>query len=442
MKKNKKMGHQKFIETYEKKIKKYRQEYYNNFLTQKSPYSKGLYVGLLFLPLIIAIITLLIGNFNIVSHIIALFLLILFNIIIKIVFKMFSLDEKNNYLNEIRKLGYFSIEDYEDKIRKYITGPNGYYDSLRNDIMQKYNISESTRKIQLLNGDLYFIWTSPNQDKIYMFNSRSNSKPEIIEIRTSGIRYFRCDYTNNFIVLKTDIKDFYLKMESLDILNELIKEKKFENITGYDPEIYINDFELSMHKVKNEINSNNEESTQNKSYALSLSIVLLIACIFIIFIKLTLNKYILLLNLIEIIIFLILNSNIRTIISVSKTNNKDDSVYIDKINKMPECKNNFEELKIALGIKNTYDKVYTDEGACYLTWIANGYFHVFLNIIYFNVVYISVKVSDVIYYKLEKNECLIKLKDKTLHFTKDAINVFSKILPNKDYEWLKGFQTK
>ena len=308
--------------------------------------------------------------------------------------------------------------------------------------MQKYNISESTRKIQLLNGDLYFIWTSPNQDKIYMFNSRSNSKPEIIEIRTSGIRYFRCDYTNNFIVLKTDIKDFYLKMESLDILNELIKEKKFENITGYDPEIYINDFELSMHKVKNEINSNNEESTQNKSYALSLSIVLLIACIFIIFIKLTLNKYILLLNLIEIIIFLILNSNIRTIISVSKTNNKDDSVYIDKINKMPECKNNFEELKIALGIKNTYDKVYTDEGACYLTWIANGYFHVFLNIIYFNVVYISVKVSDVIYYKLEKNECLIKLKDKTLHFTKDAINVFSKILPNKDYEWLKGFQTK
>ena len=95
MKKNKKMGHQKFIETYEKKIKKYRQEYYNNYLTEKSPYSKGLYVGLLFLPLIIAIITLLIGNFNIVSHIIALFLLILFNIIIKIVFKMFSLDEKN-----------------------------------------------------------------------------------------------------------------------------------------------------------------------------------------------------------------------------------------------------------------------------------------------------------------------------------------------------------
>ena len=77
-----------------------------------------------------------------------------------------------------------------------------------------------------------------------------------------------------------------------------------------------------------------------------------------------------------------------------------------------------------------------------MTWIANGYFHVFLNIIYFNVVYMSVKISDVIYYKIEGKECLVKLKDRTLHFTKDAVNVFSKILPNKDYEWLKGFQNK
>ena len=53
-----------------------------------------------------------------------------------------------------------------------------------------------------------------------------------------------------------------------------------------------------------------------------------------------------------------------------------------------------------------------------------------------------VKMSDVTYYKKEKNECIIKLKNRTLTFKPEAEIVFKKILPNKDYNWLKGFPKK
>ena len=363
MEKNKKVNHKKFIDTYENKIKKYRQEYYNNILLEKNNYRKELYVILWLLPVLVAIIILLIGNFGLISHFIALFALILICIIVKIISKIYSIDNANNYLNEIRKLGYFSIEDYEEKVRKYITGPNGYYDSLKNEIMNKYNISPDTRKIQLINGDLYYIWTSSKQDKIFLFNSRSNSRPEIIEIRISGVRYFRCDYTNKFIVLKTETKDFYLKMESEDVLNEIIKEKKFENIIGYDPETYINDFELYMHNIKNELDDSGVQNTHSISNSLTYSIISLLVMIFIIVLKNVLKKYIIIFNLMEIVILLVLNHNINIIISTNKGTYKSDKDYIEKINNMSKCKNSFEELKIALGIKNSYDKVYTDEGA-------------------------------------------------------------------------------
>ena len=440
MKKNKKVSHKKFIETYENKIKKYRQEYYNNILKEKNILSKSLYLIFFFTPFLISIITLIIGNFNITSHIIALFLIILSHIIIKIVINMFSLEDTNSYIREIRKLGYLSLEDYEDKVKKYILGPNGYYNDLKNELMTKYNISNETRKIQFLNGDIYFIWSSQNLNKIYLLNTKNNVKPEVKEIRTSGIRYFRCDYQNNFIVLKTEQEDYYLKMNALDILNEMIKEKKYENIVGYDAEVFINDFELYMHKIKYDIKETIDQNDKSISSSLTYSISSIIILIFLITLKSFLKKYIIFFNLIEILIIFILNYNLHILIFTKKINYKDDSLYIDKINQLPRCKNSFEEMKIALGIKNSYDKIYTKDKICYLTWIANGYFHLFLNVIYFNVVYISVKVKDVIYYRLKDDECIIKLKDKTLYFDKSAINTFNKILPNKDYEWLKGFK--
>ena len=80
------------------------------------------------------------------------------------------------------------------------------------------------------------------------------------------------------------------------------------------------------------------------------------------------------------------------------------------------------------------------EGQQYLTWTKNGYFHLFLNIIYFNVVYIVVKVEDIEYYKRDSKECIIKLKDRTFTFKPCAEDVFKRILANKDYYWIKNFK--
>jgi hypothetical protein len=54
----------------------------------------------------------------------------------------------------------------------------------------------------------------------------------------------------------------------------------------------------------------------------------------------------------------------------------------------------------------------------------------------------AVKTSDVKYYKVNKYSCDVKLKDKTLEFTREAQQVFCKLLPNKDYDWIKSYQNK
>ncbi len=135
-----------------------------------------------------------------------------------------------------------------------------------------------------------------------------------------------------------------------------------------------------------------------------------------------------------------MNKAIDEMFSVEVLKLKTDREFMQYFNNDPECQERFQELKFSLGINENYDKVYTTEGGVYLTWVTNGYFPVFLNMIYFNVVYMAINTSDVLYYKVEGKECLVKLKNQTLVFTKEAALVFAKILPNKDYEWLKGYQ--
>ena len=147
-------------------------------------------------------------------------------------------------------------------------------------------------------------------------------------------------------------------------------------------------------------------------------------------------------QIINIVLLIITSTQLFNALSIKLSKGKSEREYLKELNNNPEIIARFEELKYVLGINNKYDRVYTKEGAEYITWLANGYFHVFLNLIYFNVVYMVVKMSDVTYYKKEKNECIIKLKNRTLTFKPEAEQVFKKILPNKDYNWLKGFPKK
>lgn len=431
-----------FINTYENEIKPYREKYYKDILKYSKDEKKYPIISIYLIPIITSIVTLLITNFNITGYIISFIEIFIINYLIKIVLKYLKIEQNNEYLEILKKKGYYSIEDYEKKLKSIITGPNGYYQKLLNELIEKYKINETTRKVTTTSGEEYYYWTNTNRDKIMLLNTKYNKKPEIKVIHISNIRYYRIDNEKKSIIINTSTEIYSFKIESSKIFNEIIKEKKLENITAFNPATYIDDFEIYMHSIKSEDNKKNLEDSQritkSVNYIIIFSIIYLIISLLIFILK----KYLLLLNILNVISICIISINLQIALSTNRKYNKTDTEYIKELNSNPECITRFEELKYVLGIKPTYDNVYTPEGVEYKTWLANGYFHVFLNLIYFNTVYMSVKISDVAYYKKEDNECIVKLKDKTLVFTSDSEEVFRKILPNKDYYWLKGYQKK
>ena len=356
MKKNKKL-----IENYEKYVAPLREEYYKNILNiDYSTLPKGILLLINHLPFIISFIIILLGNFTITSYIISIISLIILNILIKIISKMFSLESTNKYLSEIQKQGYFSIEDYEDKIRKYITGPTGYYQEELNNIKNKYNINDqTTRKISTINGEEYYIWTNNKQDKINLLNTKTNKRPTIETIKIANIRYYRVDEERHSIILKTDINIYQLKKESLPILNEIMKNKRLENIKTFTPDIYINDFELFMHKIKKEMTTNNYYEKERLSNNINKVAISLIFLITIIILNNIVNRYQIIFIIISILTIFILNNAIKGIMSYNYKKELSENETIKIINNNPECIEYFKELKYSLGINDNFDKVYT-----------------------------------------------------------------------------------
>lgn len=435
------MNAKKFIKIYEREIKEYREEYYRNIILNNNKTSNTYPVLTFLIPLVISALILVLSEFTILSYIISIITLISLNLLIYFLFT--SRIDKNEYLEAIRKYGYRSIEDYERKLKKYISGPEGYYNTLLLDLIEKYNINSSTKVIRTTNNEEYFIWSNKNKDKIYLLNTQINHKPEAKIISVSNIRYFRVDPTNQNVIFKTHNELYTFKPETITVFNELIKNKRLENIKSFDPGTYINDYEIYMHKIKK--NMEKDYTTKKEKFDASIhnTIYLLIAITLIIVITNIIEDISNITNIINCFLLILLNYSINGILNnIVKENIKSDIQTIRELNNNPEYIHIFKELKYVLGINNNYDKVYTKEGAEYITWIANGYFHVFLNLIYFNSVYMAVKASDVKYYKVDKDSCDIKLKDKTLEFTKESQVVFSKLLPNKDYNWIKTYQKR
>lgn len=434
------MKHQKFINDYENDIKEVRDQYYKNIIINSSYYTSMWGSYLYLLAFLVGVFILLVGEFKIMSYIIALIAMVVLNIIIEVSLKALKLDRENEYLKAIRKKGFLSIDDYEKKLKKYIMGPGGYYEYLLGELVKTYNITESVRKIYGINGEEYFIWTNSHQDKINLLNSKLNVRPEVKTIKVSNIRYYRVDVLSKMVILKTDTEELYFNLQAADIFNEMIKMKKLENLITFTPEDYINDFELFMHGLRSKIDAKmaKENGEIAANWSKLILYILLIGAL--VGAKMFLDSYAFLINFFILFCVFLLNASIKEVVKFKRTKKGTDDDYIHYFNNNQECLNKFSELKYALGISDSFDRVYTLENACYLTWVANGYFHVFLNIVYFNVVYMAISTSDVIYYKVEGNECLLKLKNRTLSFKKDAREVFAKILPNKDYEWLKGYQ--
>jgi hypothetical protein len=435
------MNAKKFIKIYEREIKEHRDSYYKNIILNNNKTMHTYPVLTFLIPLLVASLILVLSEFTILSYIISITILILLNLFIYFIFT--SRIEKNEYLEAIKRYGYRSIEDYEMKLKKYISGPNGYYNTLLLDLIEKYNINSSTKKIKMINNEEYYIWSNKNKDKIYLLNTQIIHKPEPIIIQVSNIRYFRVDITNQNVILKTNNDIFTFKPETVTLFNEMIKNKRLENLKTFEPGTYINDYEIFMHKVKK--NMQKDYTTKKEKFDASLhnTIYLLIAITIIIVLTYIFEDISNITNIINCFLIILLNYSINGILNnIVKEHIKADIDTIRELNTNPEYIQVFNELKYVLGINENYDKVYTTEGAEYITWTANGYFHVFLNLIYFNSVYMAVKTSDVKYYKVDNNSCDIKLKDKTLEFTKESQQVFSKLLPNKDYDWIKTYQKR
>ena len=431
----------KFINIHEKYIKEYRDEYYKNIILNNSKLATTHPVITFLIPMVISLIILVISKFSIIGFASSIVSLIIINLLIYLLYT--SKIDKNEYLEAIRKHGFRSIEEYETKLKKYITGPEGYYNNLLLDLIEKYNINSSTKRIYTNKNEEYYIWSNTNKDKIYLLRTYSTKKPEPIILPISNIRYFRVDYQTKDVILKTDNDIFRFKEEYITTFNELIKEKRLENMKSFEPAKYIDDYEIFMHKVKK--SKEKDYSIKKEKYEQSIhnAIYLIIAIIILVIMSLVITKLTIIFNIINILLLIGLNISIIGILDNKVSESiKTDTETIEELNRDPDCIEQFLELKFILGIQDTYDKVYTLEGAEYITWVANGYFHVFLNLIYFNTVYMAVKTSDVRYFKTDFNSCDVKLKDKTLEFRKEAGVVFNKILPNKDYNWIKSYQNK
>ena len=431
---------EKFIKNYETRIKKYRDEYYHNI--SKQGLSSADYIEkepfINFLPVIISLLPFIFNGLELISFIISILSVIIINLLIGLYKKIKGIND-NNYIKELRRIGFFSIEDYERKIKEYITGPNGFYNQELQKIKNNYQLTdENCYSIIDVHGNKHLISIDNKHDKILLINASLNSLPEVKDINFSFIWYYRYDKHGNRVILKTDIEELYFTKESLSIFDKLIKEKKFESKTNFDPAEYINDFELFMSQIRRESNIDEENLKNSKLNALNNIYLLLILLIIILFFFFIFKEYKIIIFIFYLISLNSLNKNCQDYFSFKNKIPKSEEEYIKNLNQNHECIENFNELKLALNIPNNAYKIFSPEGACYLTWSSNGYFHIFLNLIYFNVVYMVVKIQDVKYYEVKNSECIVKLKDKTLYFSKDAEEIFKKILPNKDYTWIKG----
>lgn len=431
----------KFINIHEKEIKEYRDEYYKNIILNSEKLTTTHPLITFIIPLLISLLILIVQEFSITGYILGIILLTISNIIIYIFYT--SHINKNEYLEAIRRHGYHSIEDYEDKLRKYITGPEGYYNTLLLDLIEKYNLNSSTKRIITTKNEEYYIWNNTKKDKIYLLKTHSVAKPETIILPIANIRYFRVDPITKEVILKTDNDIYRFKEQYVTTFTEMIKEKRLENIKKFEPGIHIDDFEIYMHKVKKSKERNNSLKREKFEQSINYSIYIVIALAIITALGFMISSLVNISNIINCILLIGLNYFVITALNnQTKEVKKTEYEIIQELNNDPDCIEKFQELKYILGIRDTYDRVYTLEGAEYLTWVANGYFHVFLNMIYYNTVFMSIKSSDVKYYKTDYNSCDVKLKDKTLEFRKEADIVFRKILPNKDYNWIKSSQNK
>ena len=248
---------EKFINTYENIIKPLREDYYKNKVKQglvDNVFNKSLFIINL-APIIMAIFLCTFGQFTLKSTIITLLFLLISNIFISTIKKQYNIYE-SNYELEIRKMGFLSINQYEKNIKKFITGENGYYKEVLQNLISTNNFTkENIYNLKDLKGRTYIIRNNEQNNELYIINNNLKDLPTLTKLKYDNIRYYRLDKNNNRIILKTDMDEWYYEKDNEIVFKNLIPNKSIasENVTK--KEEYINDFKRYMSRIKNSSSS-------------------------------------------------------------------------------------------------------------------------------------------------------------------------------------------
>lgn len=426
---------EKFIEDYENKIKDLRKDYYNNIYSYNTKSSDSLYIEILLniLPSLCAIILTIVNEFNIKYVTLSIIILLILTVVTNIYISRINKNE-NKYLKEIRKKGFLSIEDYENKIKEYLTGEDGLYNIKHEKLIKTYNINSKTPIIEDLNKNRFYL--TKDDDNLLILNIKNDIKPEIEKIRINDINYFKLDRKKQVTIIKTNNEEKYFNKKSYDILKKYINAKKYSKLDYYNEEEYVDDYERYMYNIKKQINKTNNYNRELKHLYLT-NIILLITflCGFSILTNIKYMNNILIIIYASIIIeYILLEININEFLDLKTENTKASNI----IDEHPECIEKFNELKKSLDVPKKTDKIYSKDKE-YLVWIKENYFHIFLNKIDYKVFYISVKEKDITYYQ-KNNSCILNYKNKNITFDKEAYKTLKRIIPDSSINWLNGLQ--
>ena len=423
----------KFINEYETKIKKLRDRYYEKVHSKeyKDTTFTPNYNAISITVTLIICTLILVFLHGFIGDMVALIITTSSIIITRYIIKEDDNLQNNDFIRAIRKAGYLTIEAYDEKLREYVTGPCGIYKKELEELKDIYNITRDTDVLYAQNNDRYFAWHNKEKNTINLLNTKITEKPEVKSIHMDRIRYYRFDKTQKLIILKTDTEDYYFLPRSLEEIEELLPGKDFHSSKTFEPEEYINDFENYIAKVRKEIENKEKSCSKKKIIARNSAIALASIMITCIIIEALIPKLKIFTIIIPIIALIPYSLNLSRYFREYFRIPKNEYEIIKAINNDQTNINRFNELKVSLAIDNTSQVVYTKEGEQYLTWIRNGYFHLFLNVIQSDVVYIVVKEDDVEYFKPEEKVCTLKLKNKKIAFKPCAADIFEKVIPNK-----------
>lgn len=431
-----------FIESYEKVIKDSQDYYYRHKDNEDDDSDDltivaGIKVYIIFLTSII-LVTILIG-FD-VSLFITFFCLII-SVISSIIFNFWY--RKNNsgpkdlYKKEVRKLGYLYLSDFENDLEDYVTGENGIYNKHLQELMAKAGIDRNTTILETINNKKYYVWTSFDDEAkknkvLHLLSTDTTHKPIIENYLFSQIRYYRVDYENKIVIVKLNDDEIIFNENAIVIISSLLPGK--EKVVKDNLNEVIKDYEMFISQYRVDFNDGEAEKYYNSLDAqkyIPYALVLLGICV--VFQMLPLNIVILE----NFICFAagfgiaIFNVGIFNLFEAKMAIKRTEQDIINSLSRDEKCVKKFEELKYSLGIKDYYDKIYSIDGSAYYIWKNDIFIHLFLDEIYFNVIYIVTKTDDIIGYKVSDKECTLKLKNQTFKFNIEAEDVFDKLFSYK-----------